>query len=141
MLDDPWFKSQQGKEICLSQTSTPALGPTQPPIQWGPRGSFTELSSKGMRLTTHLQLKPRLRMSDATPPLPHMPSLVCIGLILPLAPILQIFCFFLLINSAFNGLPKVRGHISLRRIKANHMKKNSQQQSCAELYSIKVANN
>jgi len=48
MLDDPWFKSQQGKEICLlSQISTPALGPTQSPIQWGPGGSFTELKQQG----------------------------------------------------------------------------------------------
>jgi len=90
-------------------------------------------SSKGMRLITHLQLKPWLRMSDATPPLPHMTSLVCVGSILPLVPMLQIFRFFLLIKSAFKGLPQVHGHISLRRIKANHMRK---KQPATELFRV-----
>ena len=86
-----------------------------------------------MRLTTQLQLKPRLRMSDATLPIHHMPSLVCTGSILPLVPLLRIFSFFLLINSAFNRLPKVRGHISLRRIKANHTRK---KQPATEVFRV-----
>jgi len=78
--------------------------PNHPHLLWDPssllfnreQGVLSQSwSSKGMRLTTHLQLKPRLRMSDAIPPLPHMTSLVCIGSILPLVPILQIFRFFL----------------------------------------------
>jgi len=35
MLDDPRFESQQEQEIASSpQLSRPALGPTQPPVQW-----------------------------------------------------------------------------------------------------------
>jgi hypothetical protein len=36
-LDDRWFESRQGLGIFLLTTaSRPALGPTQPPIQWVP---------------------------------------------------------------------------------------------------------
>jgi hypothetical protein len=32
----PGFESRQGKDFLFSITSTPAVGPTQPPIQWVP---------------------------------------------------------------------------------------------------------
>jgi hypothetical protein len=35
-LDDRWFESGQGLGIFLVTVSRPALGPTQPPIQWLP---------------------------------------------------------------------------------------------------------
>jgi hypothetical protein len=41
------------------------LRQTQPPSQW--------LILPAVKLTTHLQLKPRLRVCGATPTLPHMP--------------------------------------------------------------------
>jgi hypothetical protein len=43
-------------------SSRPALGPTQPPIQWEP----------GVKLTTHLQLVPRSRKCGSVHQLPHM---------------------------------------------------------------------
>jgi hypothetical protein len=54
-LDDQGFKSQQGLGIFLFTTaSTPALGPTQPPIQWVP-GALS------------LGLKPPAREADHSP--------------------------------------------------------------------------
>lgn len=34
ILDGLCFESQQEQEIASSQLSRPALGPTQPPVQW-----------------------------------------------------------------------------------------------------------
>jgi hypothetical protein len=115
--------------------------PKHPDLLWDPpnllfngdQGVLNQSwSSKGMKLTTHLQLTPSLRMSVAILSLPQMPSLVCRGSTSPLVPLLWIFSFFLLINSAFNRLPQVLGHISLGRIKANHTTRNNGQQSCSE---------
>jgi len=36
MQDDRRFESRQELRIFLTTASTPALGPTQPPIQWVP---------------------------------------------------------------------------------------------------------
>jgi len=52
--------------------SRPALGPTQPPIQWVPGILSRGYSGRGVKLTTHLHLVLRLRMRGAIPPLPHM---------------------------------------------------------------------
>jgi hypothetical protein len=65
-LDDRGFESRQGLGIFLIATaSRPALGPTQPPIQWVP---------DALSLITHLHLVPRSRMRGAVPPLPSTPS-------------------------------------------------------------------
>jgi hypothetical protein len=48
----------------LSSVSRPALGPTQPPVQWVPGVLSPGLKSgRGVTLTTHPHLVPRSRMS------------------------------------------------------------------------------
>jgi hypothetical protein len=52
----------------LAPASRPALGPTQPPIQWVPEVK----RGWSVMLTTHPYLVPRLSMSRSIPPLPPM---------------------------------------------------------------------
>jgi hypothetical protein len=49
--------------------SSPPLGPTQPPFQWVPGALSLGVSGRGVKLTTHFHLVPRLRVSGAIPPL------------------------------------------------------------------------
>jgi hypothetical protein len=59
------FDPRQGQRIFpLASVSRPALGPTQPPVQWGP-GVLSPgvMRGRGVMLTTHSQLVPRSRMS------------------------------------------------------------------------------
>jgi hypothetical protein len=66
------FYFQQGQGLFLFATAfRPALGPTQPPIQWVPL-----VFSPGVQFTTHLHLMPRLRMLGAVSPLLHMSLLL-----------------------------------------------------------------
>jgi hypothetical protein len=55
----------------IHTASIPALEPTQPPIQWVPRYFPRVYSGRGVNLTTHLHLAPRLRMHGDIPPIPH----------------------------------------------------------------------
>jgi hypothetical protein len=57
---------RRGK-ILLSKMSRPVLGRAQPPVLF-----VLGKVAKGMKLTTHVHLVPRLRMSGAVPLLPHM---------------------------------------------------------------------
>jgi hypothetical protein len=67
-LDDRGFESRQGLGISLFTTaSRPALGATQPPIEW-----VLGALSLRVKRTTHLHLVPRSRMRGAIPPL-HSP--------------------------------------------------------------------
>jgi hypothetical protein len=50
--------------------SRPALGPTQPPIQWVPVVVSPRAKRPGTKLATRFHLLQRLRMRGATPPLP-----------------------------------------------------------------------
>jgi len=50
--------------------SRPALGPTQPPIHWVLEYFPWSKEFGALKLTTHLQLVPRLRMSGAIPLFP-----------------------------------------------------------------------
>jgi hypothetical protein len=50
--------------------SRPALGPTQPPIQWVPRALSVRVKRPGVKLTTHIHLAPRSGMRGAIPPSP-----------------------------------------------------------------------
>jgi hypothetical protein len=63
-----------GKNVHFSMSSRPALGSTQPPIQWVPGALSPGESSRGVKLTTHLQLVPRSRKYESIHPLPHTPS-------------------------------------------------------------------
>jgi hypothetical protein len=46
------------KNFLFSMTSRPALGSTQPPIQWVPGALSSGVKRPGVKLTTHLQLVP-----------------------------------------------------------------------------------
>ena len=61
-LDGPVIESRWGGDFLYP--SRPALRPTQPPIQWVMGLSRGE-SDRGVALTTHLHLAPRLRKSRA----------------------------------------------------------------------------
>jgi hypothetical protein len=58
----------------LSTWFRPALGPTQPPIQWVPGALSRGQSGRGVKLITHLQIVPRSRKCGSIHPLPHTPS-------------------------------------------------------------------
>jgi hypothetical protein len=59
------FDTRQGQRIFpLSSVSRPALGPTQPPVQWVPEVLSPGVKrGRGVTLTTHPHLVPRSRMS------------------------------------------------------------------------------
>jgi hypothetical protein len=74
-MDDRGFESRYGLGIFfLTTASRPGLGPTQPPIQGVPGGSFPGGKVAGVKLTTHLPLVPMSRRRGAIPPLPNTPS-------------------------------------------------------------------
>jgi hypothetical protein len=57
-------RSPTGADFFLAPASRPALGPTQPPIQWVLGGLSPGIKrGRGVKLTTHPYLVPRLRMS------------------------------------------------------------------------------
>jgi hypothetical protein len=61
------------------QTSRPALGPTQSPIQWV-RGRFPrKIIHQGVKLTTQNHLVPKLKINGTTSPLSQVLK-VCIGI-------------------------------------------------------------
>jgi hypothetical protein len=70
-LDGPGFKSRYGQNILFfSITSRPALRPTQTVIQLVPRFFPGEENGGGTKLTAHLYLLPRLRLSGTIPLIP-----------------------------------------------------------------------
>ena len=59
-LDGPGIESQLRGGPDFPHPSKPALGTTQPPIQWVPGLSWRQ-SGRGVALINHLHLEPRLK--------------------------------------------------------------------------------
>jgi hypothetical protein len=68
------FESRQGQEFSLLHVVQTGSGSTQPPILWAPGLLSLGESSRGMKLTTHLQPVSRSRKCGPIHPLPHMPT-------------------------------------------------------------------
>jgi hypothetical protein len=72
------FDPRQGQRIFpLASVSRPALGPTQPPVQWVPGGPFP--GGKARPLTTHPHLVPRSSMSRNYTSSPLSAFMACSG--------------------------------------------------------------
>jgi hypothetical protein len=70
----PEFNSRQGQEIFLYATaSKPALGPTQPPIQWVP-GALSEVKRPEREADRSPSSSAEVKNGGAIPPLPHTSS-------------------------------------------------------------------
>jgi hypothetical protein len=74
------FDPRQGQIFLLAPASRPALGPTQLPIQWAPGVLSPGVKrSRGVTLTTHPHLVPRLRMSRSYTSSVPCASMACSG--------------------------------------------------------------
>jgi hypothetical protein len=67
----PSWRGAQLKHRDNFTASRPALSPIHPPIRWVTDDLFLEERIRGVELTTHLHLVPRLKMRGAIPPLPR----------------------------------------------------------------------
>lgn len=77
LLDDTRFNSQQVQDIFLFFIkSRPVLGPTKHHKQWHRQFSQGQ-NWPGQKLTAHLHLLPRLKMTAAIPLLPVCAFMVC----------------------------------------------------------------
>jgi hypothetical protein len=73
-LDGPRFESRRVWDF--PHPSQPVLGPTQPPIKWIPAVPWRQIG-RGVGLTTHLDLAPRLKKEYSLPLLPLLVFEAC----------------------------------------------------------------
>ena len=91
----PWNHgsvSGRTKDFSLLQNRL-LLAPTQPPIQWVPQGLPSSYFGQGVKLTTHLQLVPRLRVSGAIPLLHSYACKAPAETILPFLPFTSLYIY------------------------------------------------
>jgi hypothetical protein len=70
----------EAKDFPLASVSRPALGPTQPPVQWIPVVlSPGAKRGRGVMLTTHPHLVPRSWISRSYTSSPQIASMACSG--------------------------------------------------------------
>jgi hypothetical protein len=68
VMGDMFFDSRQEQEVFLTaKTSSPALGPIDPPMH----ASLPGIKRHGPRLTTSFVVVPKLRMGGDVPPTPY----------------------------------------------------------------------
>jgi hypothetical protein len=86
-----WLRTGRPGDLCsipgrgervfpLTSVSRPALGPTQPPVQWVPGVLSPGLKrGRGVTLTTHPHLVPRSKMRRSYTSSPPSASVACSG--------------------------------------------------------------
>jgi hypothetical protein len=75
-----FYPRQEQRIFPLSSISRPALGPTQPPVQWVPGVLSPGVKrGRGVMLTTHPHLVPRSRMSRSYNSSPPSACMACRG--------------------------------------------------------------
>jgi hypothetical protein len=75
MAKELGFDSWKGQEIFLfSITSIPALGSTQPPVQWVPGAVSPWVKLLGCEADHSLPPSAKVKNDEAILPLPHTPS-------------------------------------------------------------------
>lgn len=71
----PIYNTREGsRNVFVSETSRPVLGPTQPPVQRVPGCFRVWVYGRGMTVATEFHLVFRLKMSGAVPLLPPYAS-------------------------------------------------------------------
>lgn len=75
-LGNPGFESHRVTGT-FSRMSWPALGPTEPSVQWTPNVLSPSVKRRNMKFTAYLHLIPRWKMSEAVSLLPQYAFMVC----------------------------------------------------------------
>jgi hypothetical protein len=73
MTKESWFNSRYGQEIFLfSIASSPAVGPTQPPIQWALRAVFLGVKQPRHEADSPPPTSVKVKNGGTIPSLPHV---------------------------------------------------------------------